>query len=92
MAFAFAGVLALIVLITALALTFPSDDFSRDNFPCDEAEALVFIPGESEKTQCVSPPEQPQQAPPSQLGEAAGGVSHNGLNEISLVIRRPRRI
>jgi len=73
-AFAVGGVVALIVLITALALTFPSDDFSPGNFPCHEGEALVFIPDESGKTQCVSPPESPKEAPPSQLREDVRGA------------------
>ena len=73
-AFAFGGVVALIVLITAVALTFPSDDFSPGNFPCHEGEALVFMPDESEKTQCVSPLESPKEAPLSHLREDVRGA------------------
>lgn len=62
-AFAIGGFVAAFVLVIGLALAFPSDDVSPDNFPCHETEALLFVPGQWDKTQCVSLMDWPTTAP-----------------------------
>jgi hypothetical protein len=54
MGFAGGGFVVTIALFIALATAFPQDSFSPENFPCHETEALLFVPDNWDRTECVS--------------------------------------